>query len=134
MHLYYLFHHSYFPQCTELSNVFCMLGNKALESSKENKTNYILQYKCSSFEELQKAWVDEYMCRHFLFQMLVICMSGFFQGHIVRRARSSWFIILHKNPADDSIMSELGLEAPVIGFEEYISKEELSLTPVTVKK
>lgn len=74
------------------------------------------------------------MCRSFFFQMLVIYMSGFFQGYIVSRAHSSWFVILHKNPADDSIVSELGLEAPVIGSEEYISKEELSLTPVTVKK
>lgn len=66
--------------------------------------------------------------------MLEMDICGLLQEHILSWAQNSWFVILHMSLVDDFIVYELGLEAPVLGSQEGISQEELSLTSVTVMK
>lgn len=66
--------------------------------------------------------------------MLEMDICGLLQEHILSWAQNSWFVILHMSLVDDFIVYELGLEVPVLGSQEGISQEELSLTSVTVMK
>lgn len=94
LHFYYLFHHSHFPQSSEPLNIFCMLGDKALKVIRK-KPLYsninvlpLRNYKrCGLMNICVEVFFVCLFC--FSFQMLVIYMSGFFQGHIVIRAYGS---------------------------------------------